>query len=134
MARYTLYVSPATGVQLTCTVSPEIDELTPVTTGAVCTTFNVEAAVVAMMVPLVVTAAARTWCEPSVSPLVETLPLAVQLWPLTMADSWPTATHVPCWRACSSTDEKLDVACPEANTLTVAPAAAVGWALLSVNV
>src|SRR6266849_1006238 len=107
MERETLSVPPATAVQLTRTLSPEIDELSPVTVGAVWTTLRVDDTVVARTAPFGATATARTWWAPSISPLVATLPLAVQLWPSMIAESCPTTTQVPCCRACISTDEKL---------------------------
>src|SRR5258706_11072313 len=55
------------------------------------------------------------------------LPLAVQVLSLTLTrlERAPIAVHVPCSRVCTSTDEKLEVAWPEATTVAVSPAVPV---------
>src|SRR5579859_3604152 len=121
-------------VHVTVTELPETLAATPETAGAVCTTFSVEAAVAPTLAPCASRATARTWCDPSLRPLVITAPSASQLWPSVNAASWPMTYQFVACSAWTWTVEGIEVAWPEAVITTLEPADPVDWVLPRVSV
>src|SRR5258708_33512166 len=107
------------------TAFPLITAVTPVTTGAVWKIVTIDGAVAPTGVLLAARATARNWWLPSESDAVITVPLAVHVWPLRIADSSPTTYHVPDSRAWTSTVVTRADALPDAATFSCEPAVPV---------
>ena len=73
-------------------------------------------------VPSAARATARTWWLASLRPLVRMEPLAIQVWPVTSAESCPIAYQLPDCSVCTWTIARSDAALPEASTSSLEPA------------